>query len=64
MDESSLEESIMTIKEIAGYLKINERTVYKLAKEKKIPALKIGGTWRFKKDIVDKWIELTMRENV
>ena len=37
---------IMTIKEVADYLKINEKTIYRLAKEKKIPAFKIGGNWR------------------
>ena len=51
-----MEEEILTIRELAKYLKINERTVYLLAKEKKIPGIKIGGSWRFKKEMVDNWI--------
>ena len=53
---------IMTIKDVADYLKINEKTIYKLAKEKKIPAFKIGGNWRFKKKAIDEWIERNMYE--
>ena len=51
-----MEEEILTIRELAKYLKINERTVYLLAKQKKIPGIKIGGSWRFKKEMVDNWI--------
>jgi excisionase family DNA binding protein len=53
---------IMTIKEVADYLKINEKTIYKLAKEKRIPAFKVGGNWRFKKNTIDEWIEKNMYE--
>ena len=53
---------IMTIKEVATYLKINEKTIYKLAKEKRIPAFKIGGNWRFKKTAIDEWIKKNMYE--
>ena len=47
---------IMTIKDISLYLKINEKTVYKLAKQGKLPGVKIGGMWRFKKEAIDNWI--------
>jgi len=50
-------EEIMTIKEVARYLKMAEKTVYSLAQKRKIPAVKIGGAWRFKKSLIDKWIE-------
>ncbi|GAI14517.1 unnamed protein product [marine sediment metagenome] len=46
----------MTAKEAAEYLKINYMTVYKLAQRGKIPATKVGGNWRFKKEILDEWI--------
>lgn len=49
-------ENLMTAKEAAEYLKINYMTVYKLAQRGKIPATKIGGNWRFKKEILDEWI--------
>ena len=47
---------IMTIGEVAGYLKVTERTIYRLAAAKKIPAFKVGGSWRFSKADIDKWI--------
>lgn len=56
-------ENLLTVKEIASYMKINERTIYKLAKEKQIPALKIGGTWRFNRSVIDKWVNETMTKN-
>ncbi len=49
-------ENLMTAKEAAEYLKINYMTVYKLAQRGKIPATKVGGNWRFKKEILDEWI--------
>jgi excisionase family DNA binding protein len=47
---------IMTIKDLGLYLKINEKTIYKLAKKKELPGIKIGGMWRFKKEAVDSWL--------
>ena len=48
---------IMTIKEVCEYLKLNEKTAYRLASEKKIPGFKVGGSWRFDKTDIDKWIK-------
>lgn len=48
--------SLMTTKEAAEYLRLNYMTVYKLAQRGKIPATKVGGNWRFKKEILDEWI--------
>ena len=50
------ENEIMTIKDISLYLKINEKTVYKLAKKNLLPGIKVGGMYRFKKDAVDSWL--------
>ncbi|MCD6569177.1 MAG: helix-turn-helix domain-containing protein [Deltaproteobacteria bacterium] len=50
------EKEIMTIKQIAEYLQMNEHTIYKLARSGQIPSIKIAGQWRFKKEIIDKWI--------
>ena len=46
----------MTIGEVADYLKVTERTIYRLAAAKKIPAFKVGGTWRFSRADIDRWI--------
>lgn len=48
---------ILTIQEVAEYLKLNEKTAYRLASEKKIPGFKVGGSWRFKRVDIEKWIE-------
>jgi len=42
---------------LAEYLQLDEHTIYRLARKGEIPALKIGAEWRFKKDLIDKWIE-------
>jgi excisionase family DNA binding protein len=47
---------IMTPKEAAKYLGFHLVTVYRLLKKHEIPATKIGGQWRFKKDILDAWL--------
>ena len=48
--------NIMTTKEAAEYLKLNYMTVYKLSQRGRIPASKIGGNWRFRKDLLDDWL--------
>lgn len=50
-------EDILTLKEVAEYLKLAEKTAYKLAAEGKLPGFKVGGSWRFKAIDIDKWIE-------
>ncbi|KWF36030.1 hypothetical protein WL88_14235 [Burkholderia diffusa] len=47
---------ILTIKEVADFLKVTERTIYRLAAARKIPAFKVGGTWRFSRTDIDRWI--------
>lgn len=51
------EEAILTIKQVAEYLKVTERTIYRLAAAKKIPAFKVGGTWRFSRVDIENWIK-------
>ncbi len=47
---------IMTVHDIAAYLRLSEAKVYKLAKEGHLPALRVGKSWRFRKDLIDEWI--------
>ncbi len=49
-------DSVMTIVELAAYLKIPRSTLYKLAQEGKLPAQKVGRHWRFHKETIDKWL--------
>jgi excisionase family DNA binding protein len=46
----------MTVKQLAEYLQMDEHTIYKLARSGLIPSIKIAGQWRFKKEVIDKWI--------
>ena len=54
--------SIMTLREVAKYLGLHVMTVYKLTREGRVPAAKIGGQWRFKRDVLDEWLEAQMRK--
>jgi len=56
---------IMTMEECTEYLKTSLTTLYKLAQKGKIPAFKLSGQWRFKKDLIDEWIrQKSMQENL
>lgn len=48
--------SVMTIREVADYLKMKVVTIYKHAQGGKIPGFKVGSNWRFKKETIDDWI--------
>lgn len=50
------EGEILTLDEVAAYLKAGKRTVYRLAAEGRLPAFKLGGTWRFRRSDLDEWI--------
>ena len=51
-----MEDTILTIEEVANYLRVSDRTVYDWAQRGEIPAGKIGTVWRFKKSEVEKWV--------
>ncbi|WP_218396209.1 methylation-associated defense system helix-turn-helix domain-containing protein MAD1 [Alteromonas lipotrueae] len=50
-------EQILTLKEVAAYLKLTEKTAYRLAADKTLPGFKVGGSWRFKSSDLEAWIE-------
>lgn len=49
-------DEIFTIDEVSTFLKAGKRTVYRLAQSGEIPAFKLGGTWRFRRSELDRWI--------
>ena len=55
---------MLTTKEVAEYLSINEKQVYRLIKDRKIPATRITGKWLFPKNLIDEWIMMSARESV
>jgi excisionase family DNA binding protein len=55
-------DKIMTLEEVAEYLRVKPQTIYTWAQEKKIPAAKLGKEWRFKKSMIDRWFLESMDE--
>lgn len=49
--------SVITIDELSDYLKISRSTLYKLAREGKVPCQKVGRHWRFRREAIDRWLE-------
>jgi len=54
---SADDSAILTIDELAEYLKIPKSTLYKLAQDGRIPGQKVGRHWRFRRDVIDRWLE-------
>jgi excisionase family DNA binding protein len=50
----------MTIEEVAAYLRLKPQTIYKWAQEKRIPAAKLGKEWRFRRSVIDLWLDEQM----
>jgi excisionase family DNA binding protein len=55
-------EDIMTLEEVATYLKLKPQTIYTWAQNNKIPAVKLGKEWRFKKSVIDRWFDAHFAE--
>jgi len=53
-------DEIMTLEEVARYLKLKPQTVYKWAQEEQIPGTKLGKEWRFRRSILDEWIDTSI----
>ena len=56
------EGEILTLDEVALYLKAGKRTVYRLVQQGEIPGFKLGGTWRFRRAELDHWIAAGIRK--
>ncbi len=54
---SASDHEIMTIEEVAHYLRLKPQTIYKWAQEKRIPAAKLGKEWRFRRSVIDAWVD-------
>ena len=56
------DDEILTLDEVAVYLKAGKKTVYRLAQQGGIPGFKLGGTWRFRRSELDRWIAAQIAE--
>ena len=52
----SMTDDIMTVREVADFLKVTERTIYRLTAENLIPSFKVGGSWRFRRTDLVRWM--------
>ena len=57
MSKTEPDGEILTLEEVAAFLKAGKRTVYRFAQNGEIPAFKLGGTWRFRRSELESWIE-------
>lgn len=56
-------DEILTLEEVAAYLKAGKSTVYRLAQQGAIPAFKLEGMWRFRREELDRWIAASIEKN-
>jgi excisionase family DNA binding protein len=52
----AIDHEVLTLREVGELLRVNRSTLYKLTRQGRIPAFKIGGDWRFRKDVIKRWI--------
>ena len=57
MRTTKLDVEILTLDEVAAFLKAGKRAVYRFAQNGEIPAFELGGTWRFRRSDLDRWID-------
>ena len=58
-----VDSAAMTVRDVAVYLKVDEKTVYRLTQDGRLPGFKVAGTWRFKRQDIDLWIEEQKRRS-
>jgi excisionase family DNA binding protein len=51
-----MQENLLTTEQVAQYLHVDKFTVYRLVTQKKMPAFKVGNQWRFKKRMIEDWL--------
>ncbi len=51
---------VLTLKQLADHLQLSERTIYRLLGRGELPGFKVGGHWRFRRAVVDYWLDLRM----
>jgi excisionase family DNA binding protein len=61
MQKQERRPTIMTLEEVARFLRLNKSTIYRMAREGTLPAWKLGNVWRFKKEAIEDWIVNSQR---
>ena len=55
-----MQENLLSTEQIASYLGVDKFTIYRLVTQKKLPAFKVGNQWRYRKSLIDAWLEAQM----
>lgn len=50
-------EKLLTIEDLAEYFQVSKKTVYRLLKQKQLPAVRISGQWRFREEAIERWLQ-------
>jgi excisionase family DNA binding protein len=53
---SNIATGVLTVREVAEYLRVHQTTIYRLLKEQKLPAFRVGSDWRFNREMIDRWM--------
>lgn len=56
--------TILTVREVAEYLRLSEAKVYRMANDGQLPVIRLGKTWRFRKDLLDEWLAERSRQEM
>ena len=57
-------DKLWTVKDVAEYLQLDEHTIYRMARKGEIPAYKIAGKWRFKKEMIEEWLNKNFKGEI
>jgi excisionase family DNA binding protein len=57
MQNQTSDDCVLTIEELAIYLKVSKSTLYKLVQEGSVPGQKVGRHWRFRRETIDRWLD-------
>ena len=57
-------DAVMTVQEVSAYLKLAESTVSRLAREGRLPARKVGGVWRFSREVLEDWFAQSLTDDL
>jgi excisionase family DNA binding protein len=55
--------NVLTVSELADYLRVHQATIYRLLKMRKLPAFRVGSDWRFDRKTIDEWIHRAHQQN-
>ena len=47
---------VLTVRELAAYLRVHQTTVYRMLREQKLPAFRVGADWRFEREEIERWM--------